>query len=579
MKQVLDDTLSLGAKNAVVHSFKKLVYHSSGEDFKSENKNANSDTQLPARHIAELDKDLYDKAAALPECGSVSFEYIDDSSKFKYGTFAGGVVYSTLDGDIDENNKDVRSQDGWLIQDRSSDKYAIFTTDDKTYIIAVNKFTPKQIIKDFTPLYNKLSEQVKNSNSATEDSVKYDTKYIGALAVDYRNDVSDIVTGFTEKEYQNIADGQSGSTSYTERDAGSFSKTHALLSEIDSCGRVKLYQAWLIYMHAMLLFDDAVLKSLSIAERIENLKDSNSGIYGVYPKLVEHTVSKFSRNSALNEIQAIVYAIPDNAVSTDYVKNYYDKDKGGTSGNDIWGGIDILMCYQTPETLSYTAQASYESATTRGTQQPIQYYNMANQIDFSFSLKWHIDEINTFFKHNGGQLDEAYYSNGLQDIAEIAENLTRPWDVNGSNKRKLCNVILPSISRIGYITSAQVTYSGDMTGGYAGVLKGTELTAEGIGSDVAQNYSIPPVSEYGYNMIEITFNMIVVKDVVLKPSTTENTSGSPVVNTGTIGTADSIATKIVKGVELAADMVQAGIDIVKAEMNLGEAMTELFTTM
>ena len=46
-----------------------------------------------------------------------------------------------------------------------------------------------------------------------------------------------------------------------------------------------------------------------------------------------------------------------------------------------------------------------------------------------------------------------------------------------------------------------------------------------------------------------------------------------------MGTADSIATKAIKGMELSADMVQAGINIAKAEMNLGEAMAELFTTV
>ena len=570
MKQVLDDTLSLGAKNAVVHSFKKLVYHSSGEDFKSEDKNANSDTSLPARHIAELDKDLKNKAVALPECGSVSFEYIEDSSKFKYGTFAGGVVYSTLDGDIDENNKNVRSQDGWLIQDRSSDKYAIFTTDDNTYIIATNKFTPKQIIKDFTPLYNKLSEQVKNSNSATEDSVKYDTKYIGALAVDYRDDVSDIVTGFTEKEYQSIADGQSGSTSYTERDAGSFSKTHTLLSEIDSCGRVKLYQAWLIYMHAMLLFDDAVLKSLSIAERIENLKESDSGIYGVYPAVVNEGNSSVNarKNTALNEVNAIIYVIDDALANNS--KSVSELNDGAKL--DTFNGLDVLFCYQSPESLSNTAQANFESVYTRGTQQPIQYYNMANQMELSFTLKWHIDEVRTFTRDSAGTKGV----NGLQEIAEIAESYTRPWDANGSNKRKLCKVILPSITHIGYITSAQIQYSGDFTGSNVGILKTNEL---GLG-DYGDFDSIASPTEYGFTMLEVTFSMIIVKDITLKPvDGSACIKGAPLVFTDTVGTADSIATKAIKGMELSADMVQAGINIAKAEMNLGEAMAELFTTV
>ena len=81
-------------------------------------------------------------------------------------------------------------------------------------------------------------------------------------------------------------------------------------------------------------------------------------------------------------------------------------------------------------------------------------------------------------------------------------------------------------------------------------------------------------------MLEVTFSMIIVKDITLKPvDGSACIKGAPLVFTDTVGTADSIATKAIKGMELSADMVQAGINIAKAEMNLGEAMAELFTTV
>lgn len=581
MRQVLDDTLSLGAKNAVVHAFKKLVYNSLGKDFKSEDKNATSNTTIPPRYVAELDKDLYNKAVSLPEALTVSLDKTSNVDKYQYGIFAGGTVYKTLDGDIDENNKDVRQQEGWLILDRSSTEYALFVADSGTYIIAISSFTPTPIVKDFKPLYDKLSE-TKHTNTVTEDSVKNDKQHIGALAVTYRDDVSNIVTSYTEEEYSYTEDvshqaesGSSsgsggggddpgGSTSYVEKEYG---KILPLLSSIDACAKVKLYQAWLLFMNAALLWESAILLKENLEDRLKRLTDDNAGIYGLYPKQLESKIDSRLRNS-FEEVQAVVYVIKDDTKvsSVDDVK-YAD-------------GTDFLMCYQTPETISYTSQANYEPVSTRGSQIPLQYYNNANQIDLSFTLKWHIDEVKTFVNNNN--LGEYFYRDGFQTITQIADSFTRPWDADGANKRKLCKVILPSITHIGYITSVQIQYSGDMVGSRLGILKsgtqGTAISGDDMlsANDNGEAFNSP--TEYGYNMLEITFNMIVVQDINLLPCGESLTSGSfPMLVQGTIGERTDAATKVIQSIELGADIVTAGANLAEAVVNMGKASAELFS--
>ena len=575
MIQMLDSELSLGAKNALVHWFKYLVYYKSGLEFKIETQSPNS--VVPPRYIAELDKDLYSKAVALPECGSVSLSYTDNASKFKYGKFSGGVVYSTFDGDIDEKNKDVQAQEGWLITDRSSDEYALFRSANGSYIIAINTFTPEAIVKDFTPLYDKLNEQIKHYNSAVEDSVKYDTKHVGALAASKKNAFSDFVTGFTKQEYDIIAGKTSSSTSDTISE--SMNKARVLLSEVDSFGKTELYLAWLLYMHTTLLWEGAVLRAEDIKARIEALLNENAGLFNVYPKQIGAKNADVIRNNALQEVQAILYAIPDGDVSEGRLNQH-------ASGGLINHGIDLLVSYQTPETINYNAQGNYESVVTRGSQQPIQYYNNAGQIELSFTLKWHIDEVRTF-GFRGGFDFETYKT--LQDIAESAENLTRPWTTDaGSNKRKLCCVILPSISRIGYIVGANISYSGDMTGSRVGILN---TSATEFRQDTATTAG--PVSEYGYTQLEVSFSMIVVQDVTLKPADNHQYEEfyleSTTYDRDNLNEPSNVVSRElndinnnsqlfrgIRAAELAADLVGATTDVATASVNLADAAAKMF---
>jgi hypothetical protein len=193
-----------------------------------------------------------------------------------------------------------------------------------------------------------------------------------------------------------------------------------------------------------------------------------------------------SNSSVMNDIQAIMYDMPN----------------GNT---DINQSITRLYSYQQPDNISYTAAASFDSTPTRGTQQPFQLYNSANAIELSFSLKWHIDEVRTFAKGDG----TAY---SLQEIADIAEDFTRPWEFGSSITPKLIKVILPGISEIGYITSANITYNGDMTGDYetgSGVVDARYNSSNSIAG--AHGFT----TNYHFTQLEISFTLLVVKDIKL----------------------------------------------------------------
>lgn len=193
-----------------------------------------------------------------------------------------------------------------------------------------------------------------------------------------------------------------------------------------------------------------------------------------------------SNSSVMNDIQAIMYDMPN----------------GNT---DINKSITRLYSYQQPDNISYTAAASFDSTPTRGTQQPFQLYNSANAIELSFGLKWHIDEVRTFAKGDGT-------SYSLQEIADIAEDFTRPWEFGSSITPKLIKVILPGISEIGYITSANITYNGDMTGDYetgSGVVDARYNSNNSIAG--AHGFT----TNYHFTQLEINFTLLIVKDIKL----------------------------------------------------------------
>ena len=111
----------------------------------------------------------------------------------------------------------------------------------------------------------------------------------------------------------------------------------------------------------------------------------------------------------------------------------YDLALGDTDDpiqkNDFNYAKNMLLCYQQPENISYTAAAQFDSPAPRGSQQPFQFYITANAMNLNFTLKWHIDEIRTLMNESGK-------SYSIQDIAQIAEDFTRPWKRGNSLSRR-----------------------------------------------------------------------------------------------------------------------------------------------
>lgn len=225
-------------------------------------------------------------------------------------------------------------------------------------------------------------------------------------------------------------------------------------------------------------------------EKVVYDKDNNA----LYNKAVNTRAER--RDTKLNsyvwnDIQAVVYDMKDEMSTMTDAPN-------------------VLYCFQQPESISYTAQASYESQTTRGSQQPFQFYSGASAIELSFVLKWHSDEVKT--------LNTDGKSLSLQEIADIAEDFTRPWMLDNSLKPKLVKVVLPGISEIGYMTQAQITYNGDMTGDFttgSGVMNDSTQWNSGRGAFGNQHQF---TTNYYYNQLEITFSLIVIKDTKLLPA-------------------------------------------------------------
>jgi hypothetical protein len=165
--------------------------------------------------------------------------------------------------------------------------------------------------------------------------------------------------------------------------------------------------------------------------------------------------------------------------------------------------MNQLFCYQQPDSVSFTSSAGYEAVAPRGTQQPFQFYTGANAMTLSFTLRWHIDEVRTFAISKDRHIS-------LQEIADIADSFTRPWGIDngGSLQQKLCKVILPGVSEIGYITQAQINYTGDMSGSYitgSGVLTGNDGSAKTNGT----------ITDYFYSQLEVTFELLMVRDIKL----------------------------------------------------------------
>lgn len=401
---------------------------------------------------SKLDTELYDKAVALPEAQSVSLYRDENNSSRQYGTFLGGTVFKDFNGTIDALNKSVLQMSGWLTLNSKSDIYAWITSSLNTYIVPLNKLRPEPIVNDFQPLFDKL----KDNKYINDELVIIDTAIEQSKAATFKEISSKFINfgseDTTKYAYGSISDLNDEKFNYNFVNCTRVSNTNNEHSEAKS------------YVPGYKYHDV------------------------IYPQQISKRNADVYNSSVYNNVQAVVYDLSSEITNDGLEKldSSFDKSKS------------MLLCYQQPENISYTAAAQFDSPAPRGTQQPFQFYIAANAMSLNFTLRWHIDELRTL-------MDVENRSYSIQDIAQIAEDFTRPWKKGNSIEPKLCKVILPGVQHIGYITEAQISYSGDMAGSLstgAGVLKDKEAARD--------------ITDYFYSQIDVTFSMIIIKDIALK---------------------------------------------------------------
>ncbi len=401
---------------------------------------------------SKLDTELYDNAVALPEAQSVSLYRDENNSSRQYGTFLGGAVFKDFNGTIDASNKSVPSTSGWITLNSKSDIYAWITNSLNTYIVPLNKVRPEPIVNDFQPLFDKL----KDNKCINDELVIIDTAIEQSKAATFKEISSEAINFGSEDTakyaYGSISDLNDEKFNYNFVNGTRVSNTNNEHSE------AKAYVPGYKYHDV------------------------------IYPQQITKRNADVYNSSVYNNVQAVVYDLASEITNDGLEKldSSFDKSKS------------MLLCYQQPENISYTAAAQFDSPAPRGTQQPFQFYIAANAMSLNFTLRWHIDELRTL-------MDVENRSYSIQDIAQIAEDFTRPWKKGNSIEPKLCKVILPGVQHIGYITEAQISYSGDMAGSLStgsGVLKDKEVARD--------------ITDYFYSQIDVTFSMIIIKDIALK---------------------------------------------------------------
>ena len=405
-----------------------------------------------SKHESKLDTELYDKAVALPEAQSVSLYHDEKNSSRQYGTFLGGTVFKDFNGTIDALNKSVLQTSGWVTLNSKSDIYAWITSSLNTYIVPLNKVRPEPIVNDFQPLFDKL----KDNKCINDELVIIDTAIEQSKAATFK-EISSKFINFGSEDTTKYAYG-SISDLNDEKFNFNFVNSTRVSNANNEHSEAKAYVPGYKYHDV------------------------------IYPQQISKRNADVYNSSVYNNVQAVVYDLSSEITNDGLEKldSSFDKSKS------------MLLCYQQPENISYTAAAQFDSPAPRGTQQPFQFYIAANAMSLNFTLRWHIDELRTL-------MDVENRSYSIQDIAQIAEDFTRPWKKGNSIEPKLCKVILPGVQHIGYITEAQISYSGDMAGSLsvgAGVLKDKEVARD--------------ITDYFYSQIDVTFSMIIIKDIALK---------------------------------------------------------------
>lgn len=463
---ILDyNKLCLDAKNETVYAFETLVDQTLG--YASSKLDDINISDATAHTVSKFTKDLYDKVQTVSEINITELpKSLITGDDYIYAKFIGSNIYKSLDGTIDKLSK-MSDKLGWITLDNLSSGYAFLKNTAGNYIVSLSDIKPESIITDFHALYDKLQE----TRFAGSDRFFNDINTALSLVTTYRNIIAPSVVN-------------------TEQDD---IITHTETDQIHTLTDFKHYTLGESPSPALLqmpiISDDNNTKQQYKLDNYK-LKKVPDYFHGVYPKQISvqplESSLAFNQN-AVNEIQAIIYDLPEYNE-----KNYSDGKSKSYS---------VLYCFQKPESVSYNAAASFDTVSPRGSQQPFQFYASANAIDLSFTLDFHIDEVRSLKKANGG-----HYS--LQDIADIAENFTRPWiaESDGGNvnsvKPKVVKVVLPGVSEIGYMTQANITYSGDMTG---------DMTQGGGLASMSKGV----LTNYHYTQIQISFTLVLLKDIKL----------------------------------------------------------------
>lgn len=466
---ILDyNKLCLDAKNETVYAFETLVDQALGYvSSKLDNINIGDTT---AHTVSKFTKDLYDKVQTVSEINTTELpKSLIAGADYIYAKFIGSNIYKSLDGTIDKLSK-MSDKLGWITLDNLSSTYAFLKNTAGTYIVSLSDIKPESIITDFQALYDKLQE----TRFAGTDRFFNDMNTALSLVTTYRNIIAPSIASIANIEQDDII-------------------THTETDQICTLTDFKHYTLGESPSSALLqmpIISDNNNNTEQSQYKLDNykLKKVPDYFHGVYPKQISvqplESSLAFNQN-AVNEIQAIIYDLPE------YNEKNYSNGKS----------YSILYCFQKPENISYNAAASFDTVSPRGSQQPFQFYASANAIDLGFTLDFHIDEVRTLKKANGG-----HYS--LQDIADIAENFTRPWiaESDGGNvnsvKPKVVKVVLPGVSEIGYMTQANITYSGDMTG---------DMTQGGGLASMSKGV----LTNYHYTQLQISFTLVLLKDIKL----------------------------------------------------------------
>lgn len=462
---ILDyNKLCLDAKNETVYAFETLVDQALGyASAKLDNINISGAT---AHTVSKFTKDLYDKVQTVSEINTTELsKSLIAGGDYIYAKFIGSNIYKSLDGTIDKLSK-MSDKLGWITLDNLSSAYAFLKNTAGTYIVSLSDIKPESIITDFQALYDKLQE----TRFAGSDRFFNDINTALSLATTYRNIIASSIANIEQDDI----------ITHTETDqiCTLTDFKHYTLGESPSPALLQM----------PIISDDNNTEQSQYKLDNYKLKKVPDYFHGVYPKQISvqplESSLAFNQN-AVNEIQAIIYDLPE------YNEKNYSNGKS----------YSVLYCFQKPESVAYNAAASFDTVSPRGSQQPFQFYASANAIELGFTLDFHIDEVRTLKKANGG-----HYS--LQDIADIAENFTRPWiaESDGGNvnsvKPKVVKVVLPGVSEIGYMTQANITYSGDMTG---------DMTQGGGLASMSKGV----LTNYHYTQLQISFTLVLLKDIKL----------------------------------------------------------------